>query len=344
MATVSSNHRLLQQQVIELSAALASVMESTRSLRAEHEQCRSIVNNIPGISYRCLNDADYTTVFMGGAIPSLPDALAKGLMCQARRSLGRIIHPDDLPRVRGGIEQRVSEDGVYDLEYRLVLDGDALCWVNDRGCISRDHAGRIRHFDGMLLDISARKRREDQILRMAYHDGLTGLANRSLLLDRLALALARARRTSERVAIVLLDLDCFKAVNDQRGHAAGDRLLKAVAERLGSLIRETDTLARLGGDEFVLVLTDLPAAQDPARLAGKILDSFAQAFDACGETIRVTASLGVALYPDDAVTPDLLLHLADQAMYHAKRCGRNRYALYGQTETGRKRASGSIAG
>ena len=167
----------------------------------------------------------------------------------------------------------------------------------------------------------ARKALTDRLDHLAQYDDLTGLANRALLRDRLERALAAARRHRSEVAVMILDLDGFKAVNDTLGHAAGDRLLRAVAERLRSRVRETDTVARLGGDEFALVIENLGRPEHAALVARKLLDALEAPIRVDGQEARVGASIGAALYPRDAEDPAVLLRLADAAMYAAKAAG-----------------------
>jgi diguanylate cyclase (GGDEF)-like protein/PAS domain S-box-containing protein len=179
-----------------------------------------------------------------------------------------------------------------------------------------------------LEDITERKLAEEQLRHQAFHDSLTGLPNRHLLLDRLEHAVESARRVGHEVAVLLMDLDRFKDINDSLGHSAGDRLLKLVTTRLEETVRRSDTVARLGGDEFVLVVNG-PADQDAAgKVAQHILDSIAQPFDFDGQSLHVGLSVGVALFPAHGETPEVLLKNADLAMYRAKAGGRNTFAFF----------------
>jgi diguanylate cyclase (GGDEF)-like protein/PAS domain S-box-containing protein len=180
---------------------------------------------------------------------------------------------------------------------------------------------------GTLIDITDRKLAEEQIEFHAYHDVLTLLPNRKLFTDRLTLALAHARRTKTTVAVVLLDLDNFKDINDTLGHTAGDEVLITIAERLQNAVREGDTVARLGGDEFTLLLGDLAEPQDAARIAEKLLRALDVPLDVDAGRIFPTASLGIALYPNDGRDPETLLKNADSALYRAKDLGKNNYQL-----------------
>ena len=177
-----------------------------------------------------------------------------------------------------------------------------------------------------LAAANARLLENTQYLRkMVHHDALTGLANRVLLYDRLNHAIAQRRRDGGTLAVMLLDLDDFKPVNDQHGHAVGDCLLMALAHRLRALVREGDTVARIGGDEFVIVLEDIPGAQAVDAVMQKLVSEAARPFEIGKHMVRVTASAGVALFPMHADDVDMLLVRADEAMYRAKNEGRNGY-------------------
>ena len=162
---------------------------------------------------------------------------------------------------------------------------------------------------------------------MALHDPLTGLPNRRLLEDRIETALHHARRNERMMAVFYMDLDGFKAINDVHGHECGDRLLQMVADRLTGVTREQDTVARIGGDEFIMLLSDLGELGDVMRPALKALDVLALPFNIKGLCLHVTASIGIAAYPLDAVDVTSLIACADEALYEAKRAGRNRFHL-----------------
>ncbi len=193
----------------------------------------------------------------------------------------------------------------------------------------RDAAGRRTHYVGVTNDITERKRAEQELRYLANYDTLTGLPNRALLGERLAHAVMRARRTSRKVAVLFLDMDRFKHVNDSMGHAIGDRVLKAVGERLRSSVREGATVARLGGDEFTVVLEDIHHSDESEKVAAELLDVFSEPLDLeSGQQVVISPSIGISLYPDHAQVPTDLVKYADTAMYQAKEAGRNMYMLY----------------
>lgn len=183
-------------------------------------------------------------------------------------------------------------------------------------------------FSAVFEDITERKQNEEKIEKLAYFDSLTGLPNRILMRDRLSQMVARARRHNDQIGLFFLDLDHFKRINDTLGHDTGDQLLKVVAERLGSVLRNCDTISRLGGDEFVILIEDIKNRDGAATLACKILESLTKQIILKGKEIFTSTSIGIALYPDDGDDPDTLLKNADTAMYRAKDEGRNTYFFY----------------
>jgi diguanylate cyclase (GGDEF)-like protein len=186
----------------------------------------------------------------------------------------------------------------------------------------RELEGRVAQRTSELEDMSR------QMHYQAQHDALTGLPNRYLLRDRLEQASARAKRDRGAFAVLMIDLDNFKTINDTLGHDVGDLLLVEVSRRLAICMRERDTIARLGGDEFVAVLEELVAAEDSAIVAGKIVEALAAPVSIGGELLRTSPSIGISLYPEDAQDPDFLMKFADIAMYRAKAAGRNCHRFY----------------
>ncbi len=202
-------------------------------------------------------------------------------------------------------------------------------WENVSISPLTDEEGVITHFIIIKEDITERKKSEETIMEMAYHDLLTGLPNRALLIDRLNHLLARGRRNKILAAVFFLDLDNFKNINDSFGHAEGDNLLKEVAERLKHFTRSSDTLARHGGDEFIILIEDLKKVENIATVVEYIFSEFENPFILNGQACFVTTRMGISIYPDDGEDVDTLLKKADIAMYRSKTEGKNSYHLYG---------------
>lgn len=192
----------------------------------------------------------------------------------------------------------------------------------------RNEQGELSHYVGIFSDITSSKQSEEQLLYLAHYDQLTGLPNRILFNDRLKQAIAQARREQLQVAVLFLDLDGFKSVNDTLGHAAGDELLRQVARRLTTCLRATDSVARFGGDEFTIVLAAIDERDSVAKIAHKIIAEVARSYLIDGAEAAITTSIGITFYPGDAEEPGLLIQRADHAMYHAKRHGKNHHEFY----------------
>ncbi|HYC38820.1 MAG TPA: PAS domain S-box protein [Usitatibacter sp.] len=250
----------------------------------------------------------------------------------------RHVYEDDQPAaremVRGLVEGRKTNATVLMRNYRK--DGSVI-WVEWHSSAMHDEAGKVISILSLAQDVSSRIQAEERLQFMATHDGLTGLPNSVLLNDRLESALARARRSRNRVGVMFLDLDHFKDVNDSLGHRVGDALLKELARRIRAALRQSDLLARISGDEFVLVLEDVTDDYAPDHVARKILEEVRRPFHLEGNEIHVSCSLGLALHPEDGADAETLLKHADAAMYHAKELGRNGFRSF-SAELGQRRA------
>jgi diguanylate cyclase (GGDEF)-like protein/PAS domain S-box-containing protein len=198
--------------------------------------------------------------------------------------------------------------------------------------VSELRHGRNRLFTAILRDISERKENEARIRRLAHHDQLTGLPNRNLLKDRMNHALARVKRHGGRMAVLFVDLDRFKPINDTLGHEAGDQVLKEVASRLVSCVRSSDTVARVGGDEFVVVIEEIMRPAEAGMVARKIVDTLSRPIMVDEHSCAVGASIGIAVFPDDGYTMEEVSKAADIAMYRVKNAGRNGYCFYADGE------------
>lgn len=217
---------------------------------------------------------------------------------------------------------------VVGFESQIYRRDGAVIWISENARAVRNADGELLFYEGTVTDITDRKQYEVQLEYQATHDALTGLPNRSLLVDRLQQALCFAERDERIVAVAFIDLDQFKLINDTLGHHAGDTLLSEVASRLRNSVREADTIARLGGDEFVLVCTQIHSEEEIARAMRRILDAISQPLELDGTKLRIGCSIGVSLYPRDGHNAETLLKHADAAMYQAKEAGRSNYQFF----------------
>ncbi|KQQ87746.1 diguanylate cyclase domain-containing protein [Massilia sp. Leaf139] len=251
-----------------------------------------------------------------------------------RDAFALMSHPEDLAAVLHALDAHLAgHTPDYTAQYRTRLRNGNWRWILARGQVAgRDTGGQPLRIVGTVADIDARKLQEEQIRHLAHHDMLTGLPNRLLLRDRLRQALLAAERAEHRLAVIFFDLDKFKPVNDSYGHAVGDVLLQQVATRLRATLRASDTLARLGGDEFVVLLPRVNGSGDARKVAEDILRELNRPFMTEGFSLNISASLGVAVYPDCAQDADSLLRCADTAMYEAKLQGRGRVAEHADCE------------
>ncbi|PKU22874.1 putative bifunctional diguanylate cyclase/phosphodiesterase [Telmatospirillum siberiense] len=247
--------------------------------------------------------------------------------CQNRDgTLYAYIHPDDRAHFVPQAESLLNgERENLSAEIRFTPKAGSFAWGHANVSLIRSIDGQPQFAVGMVEDVTVRKTMEKRLNHQASHDALTGLPNRVLLEERLARALIRAERNRLVFALLFLDLDQFKQINDTLGHVTGDTLLRDVATRLTGTVRRQDTVARLGGDEFVLIIEDISDFRDAATVAQKVLGRFNEPFLLSGQQTRVSTSIGIGLYPSDGEDAETLLRQADEAMYCAKKQGRDSF-------------------
>ena len=236
------------------------------------------------------------------------------------------VHEDDRAALSAHMDSTEAVD--FEIGFRVCPPGHETRFVQMRVYVVRDGEGRLVRRAGVIQDVTERKAQEARIEHLAYHDSLTGLPNRAMLMDRLGQALSQAQRLDQQVAVLFIDLDRFKIVNDSLGHPVGDQLLQEIARRLRASLRDNDTVARVGGDEFQVVVGNVAGASDAARIAEKLMRVLGEPFVLEGQELHVTASLGVSLFPRDGASGELLLKYADIALYEAKGEGRNAYRFF----------------
>ncbi|HJV75789.1 MAG TPA: EAL domain-containing protein [Noviherbaspirillum sp.] len=240
------------------------------------------------------------------------------------------LHPQDAERTMAAVQDCIDgKTSTYISEHRLRAKDGKWKWVLSRGVIvARDEQGRPLRMIGTMSDITAKKESDERVWRQANFDTLTRLPNRRLFRDRLEQEVKKAHRAGLRAALLFIDLDRFKEVNDLLGHDAGDQLLKQAALRLSECVRESDTVARLGGDEFTVILSELEDIAHVELIAQKLLAKLTEPFRLGTEVAYVSGSIGITLYPTDAEEPEELIRNADQAMYAAKSAGRNQFSYF----------------
>jgi len=234
-----------------------------------------------------------------------------------------LFDPADAERISNFILPVVHQRGRWRGEM-TGKRGDGITFPQEISLTAIDGGGVVI----VVRDVTERTYAEEQIKHLAYHDALTGLPNRLLFKDRLTVALSHAQREHTRLAVLFLDLDRFKVINDSLGHNIGDQLLQAVAARVQSCVRESDTVARLGGDEFTIMIPSLVRSEDAAPVAQKILEAVRYPFHLDGREFYITTSIGISLYPEDGMDAETLIKNADTAMYQAKEQGRDNYQLF----------------
>jgi diguanylate cyclase (GGDEF)-like protein/PAS domain S-box-containing protein len=292
--------------------------EAQAALAEAEFRYRSLVEQVPAVVYA---DNGNVTQYVNPQIEQILGVTPEAYRADPDLWL-RMVHPDDRPRVEMQSEAFIAGVGGDLDDYRMVRPDGRVVWIRDRAYAHRDADGRATFEHGILFDVTELKEAEARIAHLAYHDGLTALANRQLFEETLVLAVERARRDDSAVAVVFLDLDNFKLVNDSLGHHAGDLLLSELADRLRTCTRETDLVARQGGDEFLILLADLdPSEAEVAakRVADRVVEVLMQPFGLQGTEFHARGSIGISLYPRDALDAETLLKNADIAMYRAKR-------------------------
>jgi diguanylate cyclase (GGDEF)-like protein/PAS domain S-box-containing protein len=242
-------------------------------------------------------------------------------------ALRQWVHPDDLENMTACLRAAVVGDvPKYDSEFRIRARNGRCVWLRAKGrVVERDESGRALRLAGTYTDITSRKAADERLRHLAEFDALTGLPNRALFNDRLAQAMIRAARSHKTTALLFLDIDHFKVVNDSLGHEAGDRLLVDFARALQARVRASDTVARLAGDEFTVILEGLRGRDDAEKIAQTLVDSVRRKLKAGGKRVAVTTSIGIAILAPNESDPAAVLRRADAALYEAKRCGRDRF-------------------
>lgn len=296
-----------------------------QALRDSEEKFRQLARHVPQVFW--MTDADQKALtYISPAYETVTGRSIAELTANPRAWL-ECIHPDDRERVRAARKDK-ARNGDYEVTFRMMHTDGSERWMHSRAFPVYDQDGAVYRIAGISEDITEQKRAQEKLLQLAHYDGLTSLPNRVLFRDRLQQTLAQAQRNDWIIAVLFIDLDHFKNINDTLGHAGGDDLLLQVAGRLTACVRTGDTVGRLSGDEFSVILSELAAAQDAGLVAQKIGTALQAPFTVNDTEIFITASIGITLYPCDSTDIDILIRNADTAMYGAKGLGRNNHQFY----------------
>jgi diguanylate cyclase (GGDEF)-like protein/PAS domain S-box-containing protein len=301
--------------------------EALRQLFEVEARYRGLVEQVPAVVYE---DRGEDTIYVSPQIEEILGVTPEAYIADNSMWV-RMVHPEDRPWVQEQSDAFTEGRGGDLDDYRMVRPDGRIVWIRDRAFAYRDADGRVILQQGLFFDVTELKEAEARVTHMAYHDRLTGLANRELFQESLHLAVQRARRDGTAVAVGYLDLDNFKDLNDTRGHYVGDQLLAAFAERLVASTRDVDLVARQGGDEFLLMIADLERSASELvvrTVVERVLAALDKPIALPDGSFRVQGSIGVSRFPVDAADEEALMRHADAAMYRTKRSARGGYRFF----------------
>lgn len=304
-----------------------------QSLARRERQLTTLMDNLPGMAYRCLYDEFWTMKFVSSGCRELTGYRPEELVDNRRVAFAELIDAEDDDALLQAVEEAIGAAEPFSVEYQITRKSGERIWVWERGRGVEDEGSLM--LEGIILDITERKRLEQELSRLATHDALTSLYNRREISRILDEEVQRAGRYGRRLAVLWIDLDHFKRVNDDYGHAAGDRVLLALCERLRDNIRAVDAIGRYGGEEFMVLLPEMDrdeALETAERL--RVLVAEEPLPLEREHSLALTISIGVAVYPDHGTSAGELCDAADKAMYEAKRAGRNQVCVAASQSAG----------
>ena len=297
------------------------------------DRYKELMDNIPGVFFRCACDEHWTMEHMSSGVSGLTGYSVDDLVGNKKLSFASLIHPDDVEMVEQKVLAAVEQRAAWNLEYRLATIDGTYTWVSEQGVGVRDESDALQFLDGFVVDISERKsienalrRSEERIRELAFYDGITGLPNRNLILERIS---AYLEKPAKKIAILYIDLDGFKSVNDQYGHSVGDRTLALTGNRLMQVVPNADLVARIGGDEFMVLCSTDVSADYCCTLAQNIIDLLSQPVRIDGYSVKIGASIGISFSGLDGDCMHSVICAADKAMFRAKGTGHNLIELSG---------------
>jgi diguanylate cyclase (GGDEF)-like protein/PAS domain S-box-containing protein len=320
----------------------SELLEARVGLRDARSMYGALVEQIPAIVYVDVADESMVSTYVSPQIEEILGVSPERYLAEPDLWTS-MLHPDDRARALETYTRERDAGEPLTMEYRLIAPDGRVVWFQDSAVVLKDETGRPTSVQGVMLDVTERKRAEERLAYLAYHDHLTSLPNKAMFDELLELAIARADRNEQGVAVLTLDVDNFKLVNDSLGHEAGDQLIAALAERLREATRDTDLIARQGGDEFLLLLADLDPSpgfggRDGVTLAAvhvaqRVQEMLRAPFVLEGTELYATVSIGIGHYPADAADAGQLLRNADAAMFRAKQSGPGGYVVHRADDT-----------
>ncbi|WP_447794014.1 EAL domain-containing protein [Pseudomonas farris] len=324
-SALTAKWQMTEDAALKMSLLEHAVEERTREL----SDANIIVQNSPTILYRLRGEPSFPLMYISHNITKYGH-IAAALVASSNWAQ-ELIHPDDQSKVDTAMARVLDRHAAgASIEFRMRTGDGDWRWVENRYIPVRDDEGRLLEVEGIIIDVTERKLAEEKIALLARTDGLTGLANRATLIERLHQAFAAARRGATPFAMFYLDLDHFKRINDTLGHPVGDLLLQEVARRIKNCVRENDVVARLGGDEFAILQLDVGDPTQSAALAAKVRDALVLPYSLAGNDVRVSVSIGISSYVPVCLSADSLLTQADMALYRSKEKGRNQYHFHSE--------------
>lgn len=332
------------QAKVEIEQALSKIESQRKELEQSELQFRTLVNNIPGVTFRSHVDEDRTLEFISVTVEELVGFPAKDLVHNAVRTFASIIHPEDVSKVHAAVRVAAEGQKSFQVGYRVVRADGQIRFVWEQGQVSADSKNGVM-VDGVVFDVTERKKAEIELRkskevfeRASLLDKLTGLPNRALFHDRLSQVIQKSRRElNSNYAVIFLDFDRFKMVNDSMGHDVGDMLLVEIGTRLRNQLRCTDSISRqvaghtagrLGGDEFIILLDGIRNTEEVVTVAERLLIDFARPYNLKNHEVYSTASMGIVIGNKHYKRAEDVIRDADTAMYEAKRMGKSRYVIF----------------
>jgi diguanylate cyclase (GGDEF)-like protein/PAS domain S-box-containing protein len=311
-----------------LSELIGTAITHARDL-VEIADAGRIVENSLTVLYRLDPNYPYSIKYVSRNIDRY--GYTRSQLLSAPDSYMDLVHPDDRPDILANITEIVAAKTIdANCDFRLRMPSGSYVWIENRMHPVRDSGGKLTALEGILIDVNDQKIAQTEAARLTYTDLLTGLPNRLAFMEWLQKAFAAAKQGDKRFAVLYLDLDDFKDINETLGHSLGDELLKAVARRLVGALREDDRIARVGGDEFAVLLSDVADRTVVATLAARIIGSITAPHSIDGSQMHVTASIGISIYRNELTKPENVMREADLALYEAKGSGRDKHVFYSE--------------